>query len=88
MTGPEVKQAPPPVEVKGLVSRFGDHVIHDGLDLTVRRGEVLGLVGGSGAGKSVLLRTLIGLKKPDGGNVRIFGQDVTDASDQRMEAIE
>ena len=83
-----MEQEPPPVEVRGLVSCFGDHVIHDGLDLTVRRGEVLGLVGGSGAGKSVLLRTLIGLKRPDGGGVRIFGEDVTDASDQRMEAME
>ena len=88
MTGPDPKKSPPPVEVKGLVSRFGDHVIHDGLDLTVRRGEVMGLVGGSGAGKSVLLRTLIGLKRPDGGVIRIFGQEVTDASDQRMESIE
>jgi phospholipid/cholesterol/gamma-HCH transport system ATP-binding protein len=80
--------APPPVEVHGLVSRFGDHLVHDGLDLTVRRGEVLGLVGGSGAGKSVLLRTLIGLKQPDGGQVKIFGQDITTASERRMVAIE
>ena len=48
--------------MRGLISRFGDHVVHDGLDLTVHRGEVLGVVGGSGTGKSVLLNTIIGLQ--------------------------
>ena len=69
-----------PIVVKGLISRFGAHVIHDGLDLTMHRGEVLGVVGGSGAGKSVLLNTLIGLKKPDGGSVKIFGYDLDHAN--------
>jgi phospholipid/cholesterol/gamma-HCH transport system ATP-binding protein len=78
----------PPVEVKGLVSRFGEHVVHDGLDLEVRAGEVLGLVGGSGSGKSVLLNTLIGLKAPDGGSVRIFGYDLAKATTADWEAIE
>ena len=57
------------IHIKGLVSRFGDNVVHDGVDLEVRKGEVLGLVGGSGAGKSVLLNSLIGLREPDGGKV-------------------
>jgi phospholipid/cholesterol/gamma-HCH transport system ATP-binding protein len=74
--------------VKGLVSAFGDHVIHDGLDLTVRSGEVLGVVGGSGAGKSVLLNTLIGLKVPEAGVVKIFGQDLDHASTAGWDAIE
>ena len=78
----------PPIKVRGLVSRFGDHLIHDGLDLTAKRGEVLGVVGGSGAGKSVLLRTLIGLKRPDGGEVRVFGQDVHHVSERRLQRIE
>ena len=78
----------PLIEVQGLVSRFGEHLVHDGLDLSVKRGEILGVVGGSGAGKSVLLRTLIGLKQPDGGVVKVFGEDVHHASERRLQAIE
>jgi phospholipid/cholesterol/gamma-HCH transport system ATP-binding protein len=66
----------PIIEVKGLDTRFADHVIHENLDLAVRRGEVLGIVGGSGTGKSVLLRTIVGLKRPDGGRVRVFGMEL------------
>jgi len=64
------------IEVSGLRSQFGDHVVHDGLDLNVRRGEVVAVVGGSGSGKSVLLNTIIGLKSPEGGSVKVFGQEV------------
>ena len=64
------------IEVKGLVTRFGAHVVHQDLDLQVRRGEVLGLVGGSGSGKSVLLNTLLGLREPDGGTVRVLDAPV------------
>jgi phospholipid/cholesterol/gamma-HCH transport system ATP-binding protein len=78
----------PPVEVTDLRSVFGDHVVHDGVNLTVRRGEVLGVVGGSGAGKSVLLNTIIGLKDPDGGEIRIFGRNIARASDRQWTDIE
>ena len=61
--------------MEGLRTRFGDNVIHDDLNLTVKRGEVIGIVGGSGTGKSVLLRTILGLKKPDAGRIRVFGID-------------
>ncbi|EWG99393.1 ABC transporter ATP-binding protein [Halomonas sp. BC04] len=64
------------IEVRGLINRFGAHVVHEGLDLDIRRGEILGVVGGSGTGKSVLLRSIVGLKQPDGGSVRVFGQDL------------
>jgi phospholipid/cholesterol/gamma-HCH transport system ATP-binding protein len=84
----ELDDKAPPIEVKGLISRFGDRLIHDGLDLRVRRGEVLGVVGGSGAGKTVLLNTLIGLKVPDGGVVKIFGQDLDKANNAKWDAIE
>ncbi len=68
--------APPVLEVRGLRSQFGDNIIHDNLNLAVRRGEVLGVVGGSGTGKSVLLNTIIGLKRPSAGEVRVFGQNI------------
>jgi phospholipid/cholesterol/gamma-HCH transport system ATP-binding protein len=84
----ELDDSAPPIEVKDLVSRYGEHVIHDGLNLRVRRGEVLGVVGGSGAGKTVLLNSLIGLKIPDGGVVKIFGQDLDLASNAKWDAIE
>lgn len=64
------------IEVRGLRSQFGRHVVHEDLDLDLRRGEILGVVGGSGTGKSVLLRTIVGLKRPEAGHVRVFGTDV------------
>jgi phospholipid/cholesterol/gamma-HCH transport system ATP-binding protein len=77
--GPPPDEAPdeaPVIRVTGLVSRFGSNTVHDGLDLEVRRGEILGIVGGSGAGKSVLLNTIIGLRQPQGGKVEVLGVDV------------
>jgi phospholipid/cholesterol/gamma-HCH transport system ATP-binding protein len=73
--------AAPIVRVRKLVTRFGAQTIHDGLDLDIKQGEILALVGGSGSGKSVLLRTIIGLKRPEGGNVEIFGGDWEAMSD-------
>ena len=64
------------IEVRGLVNRFGTQVVHEGLDLDVRRGEILGVVGGSGTGKSVLLRTIVGLNRPAAGTIRILGNDL------------
>jgi len=57
------------IRVRGLTTRFGPQVVHDGLDLTVRKGEVLGVVGGSGTGKSVLMRTIIGLNQAAAGTI-------------------
>lgn len=71
---------PLPIRVVGLRSAFGEHVVHDNLDLELRQGEILGVVGGSGAGKSVLLNTILGLKDPEGGRVELFGRDVHDPS--------
>jgi len=76
------------IEVRDLRSQFGEQVIHDGLDLDVERGEVLGVVGGSGTGKTVLLNTIIGLKQPDGGTVRIFGHDTADMTAAQSADIE
>ena len=63
------------VSVRGLVNRFGAQTVHDGLDLDVRRGEIIGVVGGSGTGKSVLMRSLIGLRRPDDGRMEVLGVD-------------
>ncbi len=63
------------IAVEGLRTQFGQNVIHDNLDLRVRRNEILGVVGGSGTGKSVLMRAIIGLKEPAAGIVRVFGED-------------
>ena len=76
------------VEVRGLRSQFGEQVVHENLDLDVFRGEILGVVGGSGAGKSVLLRTILGLRRPDGGSVRLFGENLHELSSESRIAIE
>jgi phospholipid/cholesterol/gamma-HCH transport system ATP-binding protein len=76
------------IRVRGLVTRFGAQTVHDGLDLDVRRGEVMGVVGGSGSGKSVLLRTVIGLKRPEGGHIEVLGQDVERLGDDEARALE
>lgn len=64
------------IEVKNLVNRFGKHLIHDGVNLTVFENEILGIVGGSGTGKSVLLRTILGLRKASEGEINILGEDI------------
>ncbi|HEV7368642.1 ABC transporter ATP-binding protein [Arenibaculum sp.] len=70
----------PVIRIRGVVTRFGRQTIHDGLDLDVRRGEVLGVVGGSGTGKSVLLREIVGLTRPAAGTIEVFGRDLSRAS--------
>ncbi len=64
----------------GIVNRFGTQVVHDGVDMEVRAGEIFGIVGGSGTGKSVLLRTLLGLQRPTAGTVEIDGRELTGLS--------
>ncbi|WP_440978379.1 ABC transporter ATP-binding protein [Sphingomonas pseudosanguinis] len=76
------------IQVRGLRNSFGEQVIHDGLDLDVRKGEILGVVGGSGTGKSVLMRTIIGLQTPDAGEITVFGEptigrEATEATEVR-----
>ncbi|PMR77467.1 ABC transporter ATP-binding protein [Billgrantia endophytica] len=76
------------IEIRGLVNRFGQYVVHEGLDLDIRRGEILGVVGGSGTGKSVLLRSIVGLKRPDGGAIRVFGEDLQRLPPTRRARVE
>lgn len=68
-----------PIVVEGLANRFGTLTVHENLDLKVKRGEILGVVGGSGSGKSVLMRSIIGLQQPTEGTIEVFGQSMTDA---------
>jgi phospholipid/cholesterol/gamma-HCH transport system ATP-binding protein len=68
-----------PIRVRGLKNSFGEQVVHEGLDLELRKGEILGVVGGSGTGKSVLMRSIIGLQIPDEGEIEVLGRSITDA---------
>ena len=77
----------PLLEVQGLVNRFGAQLVHDGLDMQVAQDEVFGIVGGSGSGKSVLLRTILGLQRPQAGVVRIAGNDITQMSPAQLRAV-
>jgi phospholipid/cholesterol/gamma-HCH transport system ATP-binding protein len=77
----------PMVEVRGLVNRFGPQVVHDGLNMQVEADEVFGIVGGSGSGKSVLLRTILGLQRPIAGSVCIEGHDITRMSERQLRPI-
>ncbi len=68
-----------PIRIRGLTNAFGDFVVHEELNLDVKRGEILGVVGGSGTGKSVLMRSIIGLQIPQSGEIEVFGRNITEA---------
>ena len=76
------------IRIRGLRTQFGDQVVHDDLDLDVRKGEILGVVGGSGSGKSVLMRTIVGLNKPVRGTIEVLGRTVTGANPGDLQDIE
>ena len=86
--GERPDDARPIVRVRGLVNRFGEQVVHDGLDLDVRRGEIIGVVGGSGTGKSVLMRSILGLRPPDAGQIEVLGLDALSGDAQQRREIE
>lgn len=75
------------IRVRGLRTSFGPQVVHEGLDLDVRKGEILGVVGGSGTGKSVLMRAIIGLQQPDAGEISVFGESMIDRDDEEVLAL-
>ena len=77
----------PIIKIRGLKNAFGDQVVHEGLDLDVRRGEILGVVGGSGTGKSVLMRSVIGLQRPQSGEVEVLGENMIDRSEDEAKSI-
>jgi len=82
------RQHTPAIRVRNLVVAFGDHIVLDRLSLDVRKGEILGFVGGSGSGKSVLLRTIIGLLPKCQGSIEVLGVDLNDAGDAALHALE
>ena len=75
------------IEVRGLRNSFGEQIVHEDLDLVVRRGEILGVVGGSGTGKSVLMRSIIGLQTPDEGEILVFGEPMIDREEAELQPI-
>jgi len=74
----------PIISIRGVTNRFGRQLVHDRVDLDVYPGEVLGIVGGSGSGKSVLLKTMLGLHRPNDGEVRVEGRDITKMADAEL----
>ncbi len=75
------------IRVRNLTNRFGEQVVHENLDLEVKRGEILGVVGGSGTGKSVLMRSIIGLQQPESGEVDVFGESMGDRSEAQGKEV-
>jgi phospholipid/cholesterol/gamma-HCH transport system ATP-binding protein len=84
MAEPEVN---PVIRVRGLTNRFGSQVVHEGLDMEVQPDEIFGVVGGSGAGKSVLLRTILGLRRANAGTVEMYGEDMQHLSRSQRTAL-
>ena len=76
------------IRIRGLVNAFGGTVIHDHIDLDVYRGEVLGVVGGSGTGKSVLLRSIVGLNHPVSGSIKVFGQETAEIDSESFQGLQ
>jgi phospholipid/cholesterol/gamma-HCH transport system ATP-binding protein len=76
------------IVVRGLMSQFGEQIVHQNLDLDVRRGEILGVVGGSGTGKSVLMRSILGLNRPRAGTITVFGTDAQSEDENARRRIE
>jgi phospholipid/cholesterol/gamma-HCH transport system ATP-binding protein len=75
------------VEVESIVTRFDEQTVHDGVSFAVDRGTLVALIGGSGTGKSVLLREIIGLQRPTSGAIRLLGTDVWASSDDKLNAV-
>ncbi|WP_194788551.1 ABC transporter ATP-binding protein [Pseudomonas sp. UFMG81] len=76
------------IEARGICNRFGSQSVHENLDLDLYRGEILAVVGGSGSGKSVLLRSIIGLRRPNEGTVKVFGQDLATLDETQRSLVE
>ena len=87
-THPPTDDAAPVIRVRGLLNKFGEQIVHEDLDLDVHPGEILGVVGGSGTGKSVLMRSILGLRIPDAGEMEVLGTDARSTRPQDRQHIE
>jgi phospholipid/cholesterol/gamma-HCH transport system ATP-binding protein len=88
VTQPDAPPGSLAIRIRGLVNRFGSQTVHDGLDLDVRKGEIIGIVGGSGTGKSVLLRSIIGLNRPAAGEIEVLGEPILRLEGDARHALE
>lgn len=84
---PHEDVGPPVVQISGLRTQFGRTIVHQDLDLDIYKGEILSIVGGSGTGKTVLLRQMLGLETPTRGSVRVFGEDISEADAQQLQRM-
>ena len=75
------------IEIDSVVTRFGAQKVHDGVSFSVPRGQVVAVIGGSGSGKSVLLREIIGLMRPAAGRISVLGTDVLRATEEELTAL-
>lgn len=88
MSSPILPESETPIiRVRGLENRFADQIVHQDLDLDVRRGEIIGVVGGSGTGKSVLMRSVIGLQRPTAGTIEVLGENMVDRPEDEAKNI-
>ncbi len=87
-TTPASSTTPPIIRVRGLTNRFGEQTVHEDLDLDVQRGEILGVVGGSGSGKSVLMRSILGLRIPDAGDMEVLDTDARSTRPEDRQTIQ
>lgn len=78
----------PAIRVRGIVNRFGAHTVHDGVDVDVAQGEIMGVIGPSGCGKSVLLRAIVGLRPPQAGTIEVFGKNLGTLPDDERRIVE
>ncbi len=84
---PQEDVGPPVVQISDLRTQFGRTIVHQDLDLDIYKGEILSIVGGSGTGKTVLLRQMLGLETPTRGSVRVFGEDISEADAQQLQRM-
>ncbi|WP_426210590.1 ABC transporter ATP-binding protein [Massilia sp. TWP1-3-3] len=84
---PDEEVGPPVVQITGLWTKFGRTVVHQDLNLEIFAGEILTIVGGSGTGKTVLLRQMLGLERPARGCVKVFGEDISEADAEQLQRM-